>query len=186
MEAKKHDLARSHDHGAVGPAVTLGLLAAWMVHDAEEVAAVPGWTRGRVPEIRQRITVVPDAVWDRLESMERREMATAVALVGAVVAVAAVDGQRTGGRSACYQAVLNGFGLHGLAHVAQSLAVRGYTPGVATSPTLVVPFTLWARSRLRRAGVLRPGRPRDAVTSLAIAGVVAGASQVIARRLTRR
>ncbi|MDJ1138383.1 HXXEE domain-containing protein [Streptomyces iconiensis] len=176
----------TQDAEAVGPAVTLGLLAAWTLHDTEEVAMVPRWCREHVPELRKRIPQVPDRVWDRLETIDGREFATAVALVGAVVAGAAVEGQRTGGRSGFYQSALNGFGLHGLAHIAQAVAVRGYTPGVATSPTLVIPFTLWARSRLRKAGVLRGARARDAVTSLAFAAVVTGASHGLARRLVRR
>ncbi|MFE2147875.1 HXXEE domain-containing protein, partial [Streptomyces sp. NPDC059456] len=90
---------------------------------------------------------------------------------------------RTGGRSAFYQAALNGFGLHGLVHLGQAAATRGYTPGVVTSPLLVVPFTLWARGRLRRAGVLRPVRVRDAVQGLALAAVAAAGSQAVARRL---
>lgn len=178
--------AHTHHTNPVGPAVTLGLLAAWMLHDAEEVAMVPRWTKERVPEIRQRVTGVPDQIWDRLESIDGREFATAVALVGVIMAGAAVDGKRTGGRSALYQSALNGFGLHGVAHLAQAAAVRGYTPGVLTSPTLVIPFTLWARSRLREAGVLRPTRARDTVTSLAFAAVAAGVSHAVARRLVHR
>ncbi len=45
--------------------------------------------------------------------------------------------------------------------LAQAAAVRGYTPGPATTPLVVLPFTLWARAgRLRRAGLLRPTPPR--------------------------
>jgi len=33
---------------AVEVGVTFGLLAAWAVHDLEEVAAMPGWARGRL------------------------------------------------------------------------------------------------------------------------------------------
>ncbi|MCF2435573.1 HXXEE domain-containing protein [Streptomyces thinghirensis] len=47
-------------------------------------------------------------------------------------------GRLTGGRSAAYQTALNAFGLHGLVHLAQAALVRGYTPGAATSPLVVV------------------------------------------------
>jgi hypothetical protein len=50
-------------------------------------------------------------------------------------------------------ATLAGFGWHAVPHVASAVVTRGYTPGVLTAPTVVVPFALWARSRLRRAGV---------------------------------
>ncbi|MBK3567879.1 HXXEE domain-containing protein [Streptomyces sp. MBT62] len=166
--------------------VPFGLLAAWAVHDLEEVATMPGWARGRVPELRQRYPRVPERVWRRLESTDGREFATAVAVMGGVVALAAADGHRTGGRSAFYQAALNGFGLHALTHMTQSAAVRGYTPGVVTSPLVVVPFTLWARGRLRRAGVLRPTRPRDVARGAALAAAATVGTHVVARQLLRR
>ena len=65
---------------AVEVAVTFGLLAAWAVHDLEEVASMPGWARGHVPGLRQRYPHVPEQVWRRLESMHGREFATAVAV----------------------------------------------------------------------------------------------------------
>ncbi|MGW7333961.1 HXXEE domain-containing protein [Streptomyces sp. NPDC054840] len=165
-------------------AVTLGLLAAWTVHDLEEVATMARWSRTRVPALRERHPGVPDRIWRSLE-VDGREFATAVAVMGLVVAAASADGYRTGGRSAFYQASLNGFGLHGLVHLAQAAATRGYTPGVVTSPLLVVPFTLWARGRLRRAGVLRPTRPRDIVSGLALAGAATAVSHAVARRIHR-
>ncbi|MGA4846903.1 HXXEE domain-containing protein [Streptomyces sp. G5(2025)] len=171
--------------GRVGVGVTFGLLAAWALHDAEEVAMVPGWAQGRVPELRERFPGVPERVWRRLESIDRREFTTAVAGMGVVVAAAAAAGHRTGGRSAFYQAALNGFGLHGVVHLAQAAAVRAYTPGSVTSPLVVIPFALWARGRLRDAGVLRPTRPRDAARGLALAAVATAGTHMLARRLLR-
>ncbi|MET7381773.1 HXXEE domain-containing protein [Streptomyces sp. NPDC005526] len=169
-----------------GPAVTLGLLAAWALHDAEELALLPGWLRRNVPVLRERLPRVPDAVWRRAESLDAREFTVAVGVMAAIVAAASAAGHATGGRSAGYQAALNGFGLHGLVHLAQAAAVRGYAPGSATSPVLVVPFTLWARGRLRRAGVLRPTRPRDLAVGLGLAGAATVVSHAVARRLPAR
>ncbi|MEU7730158.1 HXXEE domain-containing protein [Streptomyces sp. NPDC040724] len=166
-------------------AVTLGLLAAWTVHDLEEMATVARWTRTRVPVLRERHPRVPDRVWRSMEAVDGPEFATAVGVMGLIVAAASADGHRTGGRSAFYQASLNGFGLHGLVHLAQAAATRGYTPGVVTSPLLVIPFTLWARGRLRRDGVLRPTRARDVVQGLALAGAATAASHAVARRIRR-
>ncbi|MBP2705026.1 HXXEE domain-containing protein [Microbispora sp. RL4-1S] len=53
-----------------------------------------------------------------------------------LLGLAATDGARTGGPS-FYQRVVVGFGLHGVAHLGESVALRGYTPGVVTSS---VPF----------------------------------------------
>ncbi|MGW8794466.1 HXXEE domain-containing protein [Streptomyces althioticus] len=172
-------------HERVGGAVTWGLLGAWAVHDLEELATVPWWLRRQVPELRERFPQVPEGVWRRAETMGAAEFATAVGVMGAVVGTAAAAGRLTGGRSGFYQSALTGFGLHGVMHMAQAAAVRGYTPGSVTSPLVVLPFTLWARGRLRKAGVLRPARPRDAVAGLAAAGAATVASHVVARRLLR-
>ncbi|MCX5192670.1 HXXEE domain-containing protein [Streptomyces sp. NBC_00249] len=162
---------------------TFGLLAAWAVHDLEEVATVARWSRTRVPVLRARHPRVPDRVWRSVGDIDGREFATAVAVMGAVVAAAAADGYRTGGRSAFYQRALDGFGLHGLVHLAQAAATRGYTPGAVTSPLVVVPFTLWARGRLRRAGVLRPTRARELAAGLALAGAATAGAHAVARRI---
>ncbi|MGI5349872.1 HXXEE domain-containing protein [Streptomyces sp. CA-250714] len=170
---------------AIGVGVTLGLFAAWALHDAEEVAMVPRWTRTRVPELRERIPGVPEAVWTRLESMDARRFTTAVGVMAAVVGAAAADGYRTGGRSAFYQQALTGFGLHGFMHLAQAAAIRGYTPGSVTSPLLVIPFTAWARKRLRAAGVLRPVTARDVALGVGAAAAATALSHVVAGRLLR-
>lgn len=167
----------------VDASVTLGLLAAWVVHDTEELATVPRWVRTRLPDLRERFPRVPEAVWRRLGSVDAREFTTAVAAMAVVVAAAAADGHRTGGRSAVYQTALDAFGLHGVVHLAQAAVLRGYTPGAVTSPLVVIPFTLWARTRLRRAGVLRPTRPRDLVTGLTFATAATAATHALSRRL---
>ncbi|MCH0542538.1 HXXEE domain-containing protein [Streptomyces sp. MUM 203J] len=163
---------------------TVGLFAAWALHDAEEIAFGPRWTRTRLPGLRDRFPSVPERVWRAMESVDQREFTAAVGVMGAVVAGAAVAGARTGGRSGFYQGALTGFGLHGLVHMAQAAVVRGYTPGSVTSPLVVVPFTLWARGRLRRAGVLKPTRARDAAAGLALAAGATILSHTVARRIT--
>lgn len=174
----------SSDEQAVGGAVTLGLLAAWALHDLEELATVPGWWRRNLPALRERYPAVPEAVWRRAGSVEGREFAVAVGAMAAVVASASVAGRLTGGRSAAYQTALDAFGLHGLVHLVQAGLARGYTPGSATSPLVVVPFTLWARHRLRRADVLRATRPRDLAVGLGLAGAATVGAHAVARRLT--
>ncbi|MBT2405109.1 MULTISPECIES: HXXEE domain-containing protein [unclassified Streptomyces] len=169
--------------GAALTTATLGLLAAWAVHDLEEVATMARWSRTRVPVLRERHPRVPDRVWQRFTNVDGREFATAVGVMGLVVAAAAADGHRTGGRSAFYQTALNGFGLHGLVHLGLSAVTRGYTPGVVTSPLIVVPFSLWARGRLRRAGVLRPTRAGDLVKGLGLAAAATAGAHAAARRI---
>jgi hypothetical protein len=79
----------------------------------------------------------------RRQGVTARYVATAIPAVG-LVAAASVCGYRSKGRSAFYQNVLLGFGLHGLGHLGSSLLAGGYASGVATAPTVVVPFWLWA------------------------------------------
>ncbi|MFC3997983.1 HXXEE domain-containing protein [Nocardiopsis sediminis] len=133
-------------------AATWGLLAAWALHDAEELITMPGWARRARPRLEAAFPAVPGGVWDRLD-VSRTHAATAIGLMGVVMAAAAADGARTGGRSPFYQAALAGFGLHTVTHLAQSALTRGYTPGVVTAPVIAAPFSLWAWGRLRRAGV---------------------------------
>ncbi len=162
----------------VGGAVTWRLLGAWVVHDLDELATVPGWLRRNAKGLRKRFPQVPEEVRRRAETMGAAEFATAVGVMGAVVGTAAAAGRLTGGRSGFCQSALTGFGPHGVMHLAQAAAVRGCTPGSVTSPLVVLPFTLWARGRLRRPGgcvprgrVTRwpgrrpPGRPRSPRTS---------------------
>ncbi|MFF4948923.1 HXXEE domain-containing protein [Streptomyces chattanoogensis] len=169
----------------ISPAVTLGLFAAWALHDAEEVAFGPRWIRENVPALRKRFPHVPESVWQFMETFDDREFRAAVGVMAVIVAAAAASGHRTGGRSAFFQGALNGFGLHGVMHLAQAAAARGYTPGSATSPVIVIPFTLWARGRLRRAGLLRPVSVRDAVGGAAVAGAATVVSHAVARKLIR-
>ena len=94
---------------------------------------------------------------------------------------AAVHGYRTHGRSAFYQNALLGFGLHGLGHLGTSLLTGNYASGVATSPTIVLPFWLWATRALNQAGV--PNRRSVPVAIALTAGSIA-AGHLVASLLT--
>ena len=89
-----------------------------------------------------------------------------------IVATAAVRGYRTHGHSAFYQNALLGFGLHGFGHIGISVLTHGYTSGVATSPTIVIPFWLWATQVLNQAGV--PNRRSIPAAIALAAGSIAG------------
>jgi hypothetical protein len=138
-----------------------------------------------VPRLRERHPWVPSVAW-RATRIGAGQQAVAVGLVGIPVAVAAAYGVATDGRSPLFRAALVAYGVHGVGHVAGSLVARDYTPGVLTSPLLVVPYALWARRRLRRMGAWPPLAGRDLGRSLlALPPLLAGA-QLTARLLTRR
>ncbi len=160
-----------------------GLLAAWAVHDAEELATMARWTREARPWLEERFPGVP---WERVE-VSQAHVNTAIGLVGGVVAGAAALGARTGGRSGVFQAALAGFGVHGMVHLAQAALVRGYTPGVVTAPVVVIPYAVWAWRRLRDAGVpIRPAGAGVAAFPLVLAGVHALAHALVTHRRRRR
>ncbi|WP_433291711.1 HXXEE domain-containing protein [Actinoplanes sp. CA-030573] len=161
--------------------VTWGLLAAWLIHDTEELLTMPGWVDRARPRLRRRLPWVPDRVWDGMR-VTPAQTAIAIGAMGVLVAAASARGARSGGRSPFYQAALVGFGVHGAGHVAQSVLTGGYTPGVVTAPVVAGPFALWAAGRLRKAGVPvqleRPGRGL-----LLMAAAILG-SQGVGRALT--
>ena len=113
--------------------------------------------------------------------------------MGILVAAAAADGARTGGRSVFYQAVLAGFGIHSVFHVGQTVLARGYTPGLVTAPLVVAPFSLWAWQQLDRAGVVTQDAgptvlvvlvllPAALVGIHALAGLITTAGRALASR----
>ncbi|MFE5095799.1 HXXEE domain-containing protein [Streptomyces sp. NPDC056638] len=167
----------------VSKAVTWGLLAAWVANDLEELATMAGWTRSARPRLQERFPKVPEQVWVRME-LSQRDVNVAIGLMGGVVAAASADGARTGGRSPFFRTVLVGFGLHGVVHMAQSLAYRGYTPGVATAPAVVIPYSLWAVRRLKAAGI-ESGGVGTAAAALALLPVAVTGVHGLARRVGR-
>jgi hypothetical protein len=168
----------------VPAAVTWGLLAAWAIHDAEELATMGGWVDRARPRLRRRFPRVPDRVWDRMR-VTPAQAAIAIGAMGVLVAAASADGARTGGRSPFYQAAVLGFGLHTGGHLAQAAITGGYTPGVVTAPIVAAPFSIWALGRLRKAGVPidTGGSPAQAIL---FAGGAILACQGLARVLTRK
>ncbi|MEV4472914.1 HXXEE domain-containing protein [Nonomuraea sp. NPDC049504] len=169
----------SGDSGRVPAGVAWGLLGAWVVHDAEELVTMARWTREARPLLESRFPGVP---WERLE-VSQAHAATAIGLMGAVVAGAAAMGARTGGHSPSFQTALAGFGVHGVVHLAQAALFRGYTPGVVTAPLVVLPYAVWAWRRLRAAGVPTTSKPSGLLAlPLVLAGVHALAHALTSRR----
>ena len=78
------------------PAVTWGLLVAWVIHDAEEFLAVPWWS-ARLPRLRARHPRVPGRLWS-LIAPGRIESGVAIGIIGIAMAVAAARGAATAGR----------------------------------------------------------------------------------------
>lgn len=130
---------------------------------------MPSWSQEAPAQVREVFPQAPDAVVNQLP-MSRAEATTAIALTGLVIAAASASGARSGGASKLFQASLVGFGLHAGTHLAQSAVLRRYTPGLVTTPLVVIPYSVWAWRRLKRNGV--PIHPSDARLNLLLAAVV--------------
>ena len=100
----------------VGVTVTWGLLVAWIVHDVEELLTTPRFAPRTAATIRRRFAWLPGLALQMVDVGVTR-MAVAVVLIGLLVAAAAEEGARTGGRSPFFQVILAGFGIHAVFHV---------------------------------------------------------------------
>jgi hypothetical protein len=65
----------------------LGLLAAWAIHDTEELLTMGGRLDRARPRLRRRFPWVPGKVWDQMR-VTRAQAAIAVGAVGLVIATA--------------------------------------------------------------------------------------------------
>jgi hypothetical protein len=130
--------------------ISLGLFAAWTCHDLEELFTMH--ENSRVVAARMPDWVpIPDDV--RRDGLSQRHVNLGISLMGTYVAGASALGVRSRGRSRLFRGLLLAFGLHGFGHLGATAALRQYTAGVATSPTIVIPYWLWARRALAREGL---------------------------------
>lgn len=129
---------------------SLGLFAAFAVHDAEELVTMAPTSRRVLSRVPKWVPI-PDEL--RTRGVSQTHVNVRIGIMAALVATATVAGVRTQGRSAWFRGGLLAFGAHGFTHLASAVVWREYTTGVATSPTIVIPFWLWARRVLRRNGI---------------------------------
>jgi hypothetical protein len=167
------DLGRWED-GMVGALVTGGLLGTWLIHDAEEWVTMPGWSQRVVASAARRYPRVPGRVLSFLR-ISRLEATIAIGSIGLLVTAACAAGISTGGRSAFFQLVLMAFGLHSIVHVLQTVAARGYTPGVVTAVILVAPYSWYAWQQVRQARIVSLGESSWATAIALFAIAVLGA-----------
>jgi hypothetical protein len=130
--------------------ISLGLLAAWACHDLEEIFTMRESSRmiaARMPDW----VPIPDDV--RQDGLPQQHVNLGISLMGTYFAAVSALGVRSQGRSPLFRGALLAFGLHGFGHIGVTAALRRYTTGVATSPTIVIPYWLWARRALAREGL---------------------------------
>jgi Protein of unknown function with HXXEE motif len=130
--------------------IGLGLFAAWACHDLEELFTMRETSRVVASRMPSWVPI-PDDV--RHHGLAQQHVQLAIALMGTYVAAVSAVGVRSRGRSHLFRGGLLAFGLHGFGHIGVTAAVRQYSSGVATSPTIVIPYWLWARRALAREGL---------------------------------
>jgi Protein of unknown function with HXXEE motif len=161
--------------------ISLGLFAAWTCHDLEELFTERETSRvvaARMPDW----VPIPDDV--RRDGLSQQHLNLAISLMGAYIAGISAVGVRSGGRARLFRGGLLAFGLHGFVHIGATAALRQYTAGVATSPTIVIPYWLWARRALAREGLSdRDGTARWAAASLLLLPVVHVATRLLLNAL---
>jgi hypothetical protein len=156
------------------------LFAAWAAHDTEELLTMQATSKEMASRAPQWVPIPEDV---RRNGFSQKHFRVAVGIMAAFVAAAAADGARTRGRSGFYRTVVQGFGWHGVGHLAMAAARRGYVSGAATSPVIVIPYWLWARRELARDGA--PLESSGIRSMLLVPPVIIGA-HLAARALVRQ
>lgn len=146
------------------------LFAGWVLHDVEEAVAFPA-TCARLA----------DATGIERVRMSAAQSWLAVGLMGVVVGAACLRGARTAGRSRAYRAVVAGLDAHVMTHVAASVVTGGYTAGVVTAPTVMLPAARYAGRSMRMSGA--PLRWADTARGVAILMPAALVCHALARLL---
>lgn len=160
--------------------VAPGLFLAWLANDVEELATMRP-DSALTLRAASRALPIPRELAAR--GLAQGHITTAISIMGGVMAAAAIDGARSQGRGRLFQTVLLGFGLHGVGHLGQAALARRWTSGARTSPTVVIPFWIWASRALARNGT----SPVEAVAWPAVAGMplILGAVHAAAWALRR-
>ena len=134
-------------------AVALSFPVAFALHDLEELLTAGQWGRTAPARIRRRFPRAPERLVE-MAAVTTPQMAVAVGVVGVGVAVTTGSALRDlDGELGLLSASLAAYTAHGVTHLAQSALLRSYTPGVATVPLVIAPYSVWAWRALRRAGV---------------------------------
>jgi Protein of unknown function with HXXEE motif len=109
-------------------------------HNAEEALTAPTWLQPRLPELLQRFGVVPLAV-------DAERLYVGLALVTLFTAGWVALASPAAPRSLAVHSLIALYAIFFvnafIPHVAGSVLLGGYTPGVFSAVALVVPYCLW-------------------------------------------
>ncbi|WP_253944700.1 HXXEE domain-containing protein [Paenibacillus sp. NEAU-GSW1] len=128
-------------------------LAAFMIHDFEEIIAVESWMNNNFAKVYKR---APKFVGNRLQTMSNvksSQFAVAVFLEFIIFVPVTYLAVEHGNYALFigFNAVLL---VHVFTHVGQSLLIRSYTPGVVTALLITLPYSLYLFNRMIAEGLV--------------------------------
>ncbi|HKQ04120.1 MAG TPA: HXXEE domain-containing protein [Blastocatellia bacterium] len=146
------------------------LPAAFVLHDAEELATMPAWVASHRSQIETLLSAVGagDAAAALPTTFARAGVAIGCMMIVFVVITAGVWSRPASPVwRVAYGGLLGAFFLHAFTHMAQSVAFGGYTPGVVSAVVIVVPASVFVYRKLTRRGALKR-RPTAVASSVAL------------------
>jgi hypothetical protein len=140
-----------------GPSILWLLFISWLVHDLEEILNFARFDPRTDPRLRRMIERRPrvkSIVHSR--SVSQRENTLAISLMGLLILGATAIGYFKPDRMGMmvYGIFLGGYFLHTFTHLAQTILLRKYTPGVVTALAVVLPASLLIYRTLARDQLL--------------------------------
>ncbi len=123
------------------------------LHNIEEALTMPAWVMANVPLIKESLPVAIDIAFTPTQLLLSLLLATAVPFI---VTFVCVNGEKRSGKLYflfLLQAIvlLNVF----IPHIAASVRMKQYNPGVITAVCINLPFSLYFFRRTFREGYLR-------------------------------
>ena len=124
----------------------------FLVHGAEEIATVALWLRNNRADL-------PAAI-QPFATVTTEQFTLGIGLLFLVLlafTLQAVRRARAGHRSLPFLLVVGAVVANGITHLGQAAAFRGYTPGLLTAVTLVIPYGIGLGEQLRTQGLTSRG-----------------------------
>jgi len=132
------------------------LPAAFLIHDLEELISMPGWFaahRAVLEELARGSSIATQLVRSAPNTFGGFAGAIGALFISFVLVTWLASARPRRLELFLYQIFLGGFLLHGFIHLAQGMIFREYTPGLVTSPTVVIPVSLYIFAHLIKSGM---------------------------------
>ncbi|WP_253735727.1 HXXEE domain-containing protein [Paenibacillus sp. FJAT-26967] len=132
-------------------------LAAFIIHDLEEIIFVESWMNKHYPRIKGRIPSFAGPLLRGMSTVKSSQFAVAV-LLEFVLFIPVTYWAVEHGNYVLFVGFNALMLLHVFTHAGQSVWVRSYTPGVVTAVIVTLPYGLYLFYRLTNEGVLTWGQ----------------------------